>query len=153
MKKIIKLIAIALLVILVIIQFVRPDKNEAGYESIAYFEKETKPSVEIQTILKENCYDCHSNQTIYPWYSEIAPISYWLNDHVEEGKEHFNVSDWKNYSLKKKDHKLEELVEEVEEGHMPLSSYTWMHGNLDQKEKEIMIQWVNDLRNQYQIEK
>ncbi|MDY8137807.1 heme-binding domain-containing protein [Aquimarina sp. 2201CG5-10] len=149
MKKILKKVGIALLIILLVMQFIRPDKNESGYESVAYFETATKPTEAIQTILKDKCYDCHSNQTIYPWYAEIAPVSYWLSDHVEEGKEHFNVSEWEQYSDKKRDHKLEELIEEVEEGEMPLSSYTWLHGNLEEGEKEILIDWVKKLRSQY----
>jgi len=75
MKKILKFVAIILLVVLVIIQFVRPEKNQSGYESVASFEKDTKPNEQVQSILKNHCYDCHSNQTIYPWYAEIAPIS------------------------------------------------------------------------------
>ncbi len=149
MKGIIKKIAMLLLLVLVILQFVRPDKNESGYESVVYFEKETNPSDEIKTILKSKCYDCHSNQTIYPWYAEVAPFSYWISDHVEEGKEHFNVSNWKEYTVKKKDHKLEELIEEVEETEMPLASYTWLHGNITESEKQALIQWTKQLRLQY----
>ncbi|GAA0733012.1 hypothetical protein GCM10009430_46750 [Aquimarina litoralis] len=152
MKNILKKLGLALIVILVIIQFIRPDRNESGYESVAYFEIETKPSSEIQEILKSNCYDCHSNQTIYPWYANIAPVSYWLANHVDEGKEHFNVSEWETYSAKKKDHKLEELIEEVEEGEMPLPSYTWTHGNLEDQEKELLISWVTALRKKYSID-
>ncbi len=151
MKKITKIVALILLAVLLIMQFIRPDKNESGYESVVYFEKETQPSDQIKTILKDNCYDCHSNQTIYPWYAEVAPVSYWLDDHVEEGKEHFNVSNWEQYSTKKKDHKLEELIEEVEEGEMPLNSYTWMHGNLNQEDKESLIQWAKQLRSKYSV--
>ena len=151
MKRILKITGLVLLVVLVIMQFIRPDKNESGYESIATFENETKPSEEIKMILKNNCYDCHSNQTSYPWYAEVAPISYWLDHHIEEGKEHFNISEWETYTNKKKDHKLEEFIEEVEEGHMPLSSYTWIHGNLDQDQKEKLIHWVKELRNQYAL--
>ncbi len=153
MKNVLKKIGILVILVFVIMQFFRPDKNELGYESVAYFENETKPSAEIKEILKNNCYDCHSNHTLYPWYAEIAPISYWLSDHINEGKEHFNVSDWKQYSNKKKDHKLDELVEEVEEGEMPLSSYTWIHGNLEKKDKKILIAWVRELRSQYSSSK
>ena len=96
-------------------QFYRPEKNVSEYDVIAQFEAETQPPQEVVTILKQKCYDCHSNQTEYPWYAEVAPISIWIDGHVEEGKEHFNVSEWATYSLKKKDHKLEELIEEVEE--------------------------------------
>ncbi|GAA4276454.1 heme-binding domain-containing protein [Aquimarina mytili] len=149
MKKNIKIVSLVLLVVLVIMQFIRPDKNESGYASVSYFENETKPTDQLKTILKNNCYDCHSNQTIYPWYAEIAPVSYWLGHHVDEGKEHFNVSDWEQYTDEKRDHKLEELIEEVEEGEMPLSSYTWIHGNLSEDEKEILIDWVKALRVQY----
>ncbi|MBW1297444.1 heme-binding domain-containing protein [Aquimarina litoralis] len=149
MKSILKKVGLLVLVVLVIMQFIRPDRNEAGYESVAYFEIETKPTPEIQAILKSNCYDCHSNQTIYPWYANIAPVSYWLSHHIDEGKEHFNVSEWEQYSDKKKDHKLDELIEEVEEGEMPLDSYTWTHGNLEDDEKEILINWVQNLRKKY----
>ncbi len=149
MKKITKIIAISALIVLVIMQFIRPDKNESGYESVAFFEADTKPSEELKTILRNNCYDCHSNQTKYPWYAEIAPVSYWLDDHIEEGTEHFNVSDWDSYSVKKRDHKLEELIEEVDEGEMPLASYTWLHGNLDAQQKELLLSWVKELRTKY----
>lgn len=130
-------------------QFIRPDKNEGGYDSVAFFEKETQPTAQLKRILKENCYDCHSNQTEYPWYSEIAPVSYWIAHHVDEGKEHFNVSDWEQYNAKKKDHKLEEFVEEVEEGEMPLTSYTLMHGSLNEEDQKILLDWVKNLRAKY----
>jgi len=149
MKKFIKYFLIIALIALVVLQFFRPEKNQAGYESVVAFESDTKPSPEIAIILKENCYDCHSAQTQYPWYSEIAPFSLWLDDHIEEGKEHFNVSAWEEYSVKKKDHKLEELEEMVEEGEMPLDSYTWLHGNLSKEEKELLLQWVAMTRLQY----
>ncbi|TYP72918.1 heme-binding domain-containing protein [Aquimarina intermedia] len=152
MKKILKSIGLLLVGVLIIMQFIRVDKNESGYESVAFFEKDTQPSNKIKTILKNNCYDCHSNQTTYPWYAEIAPISYWLADHVEEGKEHFNVSAWESYSIKKRDHKLDELIEEVEEGEMPLDSYTWLHGNLNEEDKELLIEWTKSLRAKYAAE-
>lgn len=149
MKSILKKVGLLFLLVVVIMQFIRPDKNESGYESVAYFENETKPTSQVKEILKNNCYDCHSNQTIYPWYAEIAPVSYWLDHHVEEGKEHFNMSDWEQYSDKKKDHKLDELIEEVEEGEMPLSSYTWIHGDLEKEEMELLINWTKELRKKY----
>ncbi|MEL6810763.1 MAG: heme-binding domain-containing protein [Bacteroidota bacterium] len=149
MKKYIRYFLILALITLVVMQFIRPEKNSGGYESLVAFEAETKPSDEIKGILKNNCYDCHSNQTEYPWYAEIAPISYWLDDHVRHGKGDFNMSKWAEYSVKKRDHKLEELIEEVEEGEMPLNSYTWMHGNLSEEDKETLIQWATLARMQY----
>jgi len=150
--KIVKKILIVLLIALVAIQFYRPEKNNAEYRDVAAFEAETKPSKSVAAILQNKCYDCHSNKTEYPWYAEIAPVSFWLNDHVEEGNEHFNVSKWTTYSDKKKDHKLDELIEEVEEGEMPLSSYTWLHGNITNEEKEALIAWAKKTRENYSLE-
>ncbi len=134
---------------LVLIQFIRPEKNDGGYESVQNFEAETKPSVQVGLILKENCYDCHSNQTQYPWYAEIAPVSLWLEEHIVDGKKHFNVSTWNQYSVKKKEHKLEEFIEMVEDDEMPLQSYTLIHGNLSQGDKKLLLQWAGVARLQY----
>ncbi len=150
MKKFIKYFLVAALLALVVIQFIRPDKNNQGYETVMAFENETKPSVQVASILKENCYDCHSNQTKYPWYAEVAPISFWLDGHIEHGKGHFNVSAWEGYSIKKKDHKLEEVIKMVEEGEMPLNSYTWVHGQLEENDKDLLLQWATVARLQYE---
>ncbi len=131
------------------IQFIRPIKNNEGYQSVALFEAETKPSEKVVVILKENCYDCHSNQTNYPWYAKVAPVSLWLEDHIKDGKRHFNASDWESYSVKKKEHKLEEFVEMVEEDEMPLQSYTIIHGDLSEEDKKVLLQWVGLARLQY----
>jgi len=149
--KIVKKIAIALLVVLVGMQFFRPEKNQAEGDYVAAFVAETQPSPEVQGILKSACYDCHSANTNYPWYSNVAPISYWLADHIEEGKEHLNFSDWANYTDKKKDHKLEELVEEVKEGEMPLNEYTWTHADarLTQEQITALLTWAQETRKKY----
>lgn len=148
-NKIIKRILVLALVALVAIQFIRPEKNNGGYESIALFESETKATAMVTAILKESCYDCHSNQTQYPWYAEIAPFSLLLNDHIEHGKKHFNASAWATYSVKKKEHKLEELVTMVEDGEMPLKSYTIIHGGLSEDNKKLLLQWAGLARLQY----
>ncbi len=139
------------LVALVVMQFIRPDKNEGGYESLATFLAETKPTPAVEATLQSACYDCHSNQTNYPWYNNIAPVSYWLDEHIIDGKKHLNFAEWDTYSVKRKDHKLEEVAEEVEKGEMPLDEYTWTHGDAklsDQQVKEL-IQWVSAARLQY----
>ncbi len=147
--KIIKKVVVILVIILVGLQFYRPEKNNAEYREVAAFEQETTPNQEVKTILENKCYDCHSNKTSYPWYAEIAPVSLWIDHHVEEGNEHFNVSKWASYSDKKKDHKLEELIEEVEEGEMPLQSYTWLHGNITEEEKQTLLSWAKQARTRY----
>lgn len=149
MNKIIKIVLIIALIVLVVIQFIRPEKNSEGYESVVFFEEETAPSPQVAAILKENCYDCHSNQTQYPWYAEIAPFSLFLNDHILDGKKHFNVSAWKKYSDKKKEHKLEEVVEMIENNEMPLTSYTLLHGDISGAEKKLLLQWAGLSRLKY----
>ncbi len=139
-------IALALLVVFIAMQFYRPEKNISEGDVVAAFEAETMPNAAVKTILRQNCYDCHSNNTAYPWYAEVVPISYMIADHVEEGKEHFNVSDWAQWEVKKKDHKLDELIEEVEEGHMPESSYTWLHGSMSDADVETLISWAKEAR-------
>ncbi len=148
-KKVVKIFLVLALVALIAIQFIRPEKNNEGYKSVAAFEAETKPSAAVASILKESCYDCHSNQTLYPWYAEVAPFSLWLDDHIHHGKKHFNVSEWTNYTVKKKEHKLEELVEMVENDEMPLTSYTIIHGNLSEEDKTLLLQWAGLARLQY----
>lgn len=149
--KIAKKIALALLVVLVGMQFYRPEKNVAASDYVAAFETETNPSPEVKAILNTACYDCHSDNTEYPWYNNIAPVSYWLADHIEDGKKHLNFSDWQNYDTKKKDHKLEELIEEVKEGEMPLKEYTWTHGDakLTQEQISTLVAWADGVRANY----
>lgn len=149
--KIAKKIALALLVVLVGMQFYRPEKNVAAGDYVAAFETETNPSPELKAILNTACYDCHSDNTEYPWYNNIAPVSYWLADHIEDGKKHLNFSDWQNYDAKKKDHKLEELIEEVKEGEMPLKEYTWTHGDakLTQEQISALVAWADGVRVNY----
>jgi hypothetical protein len=149
MKRILKYILLLALTALVVMQFIRPDKNKGGYESIAAFEADTKPAKEILEILQTNCYDCHSAETQYPWYAEISPFSYWLADHIKEGKRHFNVSAWETYSVKKKDHKLDELIEMIETEEMPLDSYTWLHGDLSEEQSKLLVRWAQLVRLQY----
>ncbi len=142
----IKNLFIVLLLVLVITQFLRPEKNEASYTSITTFEDLASVTPDIQSILQNQCYDCHSNTTRYPWYMEVSPVSHWMAYHIDEGKKHFNVSNWEAYTAKQKDHKLEELIEEIEKKKMPLESYTWMHGELPSADAEKLIAWAKEVR-------
>ncbi|MFV0305635.1 MAG: heme-binding domain-containing protein [Moheibacter sp.] len=144
MKKVIFI----LVVILVIAQFFRPSKNIGDSVDLATFYNETNASEEIQNILKVSCNDCHSSNTNYPWYSNITPVNYFLANHVNEGKGHLNFSNWNSYDTKKKDHKLEELIEEIEKGGMPLGSYTTIHSDAKLNDEQIqkLIFWVKEAR-------
>jgi hypothetical protein len=151
--KILKKMAILLLLILIAIQFYRPEKNLAQGDHTKVFLTETNPPTEVRQILENTCYDCHSNNTRYPWYNNIAPVSYWLADHVRHGKGDLNFSEWNGYSNKKKDHKLEEVVEVIEDGEMPLKEYTWTHSDakLSENQKQQIIDWAKQTRALYQL--
>lgn len=148
----VKKILLVLLIIFIIAQFFGPDKNQGDPQSVEAFLSETKPNAEVTHILKETCFDCHSAYTRYPWYDKITPVNFWLANHVEEGKDEFNVSEWSSYSPKKKDHKLEELIEMVEEKEMPLPSYTWTHREADLTSAQIesMVSWAKSVRETIQ---
>lgn len=134
----------AVVVAFIIIQFFRPEKNLGSLESPNDIKYTVSVSADVDKILKVSCYDCHSNHTNYPWYSNIQPFAWWLADHVEEGKGELNFSEFKKYKLKKQIHKLEEVIELVEKNEMPLKSYTLVHsdGKLTPEEKERLITWA-----------
>ena len=143
----IKYLLYAMVASVVIIQFFQIDKTSLPSEERKDFIALNHPPVEVEEILRSACYDCHSNHTEYPWYSNIQPVGWWLADHVDHGRGHLNFSDWGNYEEKKQKHKVTECMEEVEEGEMPLNSYTWMHGDarLTEEQRETLIAWFNTL--------
>src|ERR1700757_3469315 len=124
-----------------IIQFIRPSKNLGE----VYTKNDISHSVDVpanvKNILEKSCNDCHSNNTHYPWYTNVQPLGWWLNHHVKEGIEELNFSEFNAYKLRRKLHKLEEIAEQVKEGEMPLGTYTWMHGEakLSTAEQQILI--------------
>ncbi|WP_268034488.1 heme-binding domain-containing protein [Algoriphagus sp. PAP.12] len=141
----IKKISIAILVILVLIQFIPVEKNDSGDQQFNISNNYEIPG-NVQTILKNACNDCHSNQTEYPWYSKIQPVGFWLNNHIQEGKGHLNFSEFTNRPLAYQNHKLEETIEMVEQNEMPIPSYTYLglhpEANLSEGEKQEIIDWA-----------
>jgi hypothetical protein len=148
----VKKIFIVLLLVFIAIQFFRPAKNSSREYSKDISTLYTIPD-NVAAILQRDCYDCHSNHTDYPWYAEIQPVAWWLQNHVNEGKQHLNYSEFASYSLKKQAHKLEETVEMIEKGEMPLSSYTIIHRDavLSKQDADLLIQWASAL--QHKIER
>ena len=119
--RIVKKILVALLIVFVIMQFFGPEKNQGEIARLDTFIQETNPPDEVKLVLKQACFDCHSDFTRYPWYNNITPVNYWLDGHINHGKGELNFSEWASYSDKKKDHKMEEIIEIVEKKEMPLS--------------------------------
>lgn len=114
--------------------------------------KEVLIDPEVSKLLRNACYDCHSNESVYPWYAGIAPISWLVIHDINEGREELNFSEWIPYSLKRKNHKLEEIIEMVEDDEMPMKIYTVMHAEaeLTAEEKQKIIYWAMNLKGSEQ---
>ena len=145
-----KKIGWALLIIIVVIQFIRPKKNQAATVSANDISHLYTVTPEVQKILDRACNDCHSNNTKYPWYSNIQPVGWWLADHVKDGKKELNFSEFATYDPKRRHHKLEEVMEMVKENEMPLDSYLWVHdeAKLSADDKKTLLLWASVLMEQ-----
>lgn len=143
-RKILKRTFQILLLAFIVIQFFRPAKNKAEGISNNHIAKIHAVPADVEEILKTSCYDCHSNNTVYPWYAHIQPVAWWLNDHITVGKKKINFSEFAGYSLRKQYHKLEETEEMVKDGEMPLDSYLWIHkdAGLSTEQKLKLTNWV-----------
>ncbi|MCG3120795.1 MAG: hypothetical protein ALAOOOJD_03637 [bacterium] len=129
MKKILKRLLIILGLVLIVMQFFGPAKTNPAVDATKTIHAATTVSPEVTAIMTRACYDCHSHQTQWPWYSHVAPVSWFVIDHVNDGRQHLNFSEWATYNPKRMKRKLEEIKEEVEDGAMPLKSYVPLHPN------------------------
>ena len=135
-----KKILIALAIIVVGIQFIPVDRSNPPVTG-----KIDAPS-NVLSILKASCFDCHSNETEWPWYSYVAPVSFLVSADVEDGRKRVNFSEWDKYDDEKRAKKLDAIIEEVEEGEMPLSKYTLMHpdAKMDETKIKVLKDWINN---------
>ncbi len=127
-----------------IIQFIRPNTVNPSIVESQKIENHMVVSEEVNSILKRSCKDCHSNETVYPWYYQIQPIGWYIENHIKEGRNELNFSEWGSYSEKKKKHKLEEICEQVRAGEMPLPSYSFIHrdAKLSEADVKILCDWT-----------
>jgi hypothetical protein len=144
-KKIVKIAVVVVVVLFVLIQFVRPDRNNPPVNPAETLEASVQVPENVKTVLARSCADCHSNETHYPWYSNISPVSWFLANHIDDGRRELNISIWNTYSEKKKAKKLEEVCEQVMENEMPLPSYLWIHrdAGLSEAERGLLCDWAN----------
>jgi len=139
--KIVKIIALILLVGFVGIQFVPTDLNQSDTVPKTDFLLVNNTQENISALLQESCYDCHSNNTEYPWYNKVQPVAWFLEDHINEGKEELNFNEWDAYSNRRKNSKLKSIISQVKDDEMPLASYTLIHkdAKLSNSEKTLII--------------
>lgn len=144
MLKAMKWSATALLVLFVAAQFVRPARTNPVSNEANAIQFHVKVTPEVSAILSRACYDCHSNKTDWPWYSKVAPMSWLVISHVNDGRRHLNFSEWETYDRSKAVKKMKEIDEEVSINSMPLSSYTLLHpeARLSDQERTVLSNWA-----------
>ena len=150
LKGIAKKVLLGLLALLVIIQFIRPEKNINTAVTALDMNVMYPIPDSVAQVLQKACYDCHSDNTRYPWYNNIQPVAWWLNDHITDGKKELNFSEYGKRTLPKQAKKLKKIAKEIQEGDMPLSSYTLIHKDavLTDAEKKMLIDWATGLSQQ-----
>ena len=143
--KVIKWVLIVVAYLLVLAQFKRPAKTNPAIDSSQAIESHIQLDPKVEAILDRSCNDCHSNKTRWPWYANVAPVSWFVIDHVDEGRSHLNFSEWGTYSREEQKTHLGQFCELVKEGWMPLSSYTPLHpdAKLSDEDKRLICEWAS----------
>jgi len=146
----IRISLIVLLITLIVIQFFRPSRNTAEGISVNDISSKYSASAEVQKILKVSCNDCHSNNSGYPWYWNLQPVAWFMNDHIMEGKRHLNFSEFTSYKIARQYKLFEKISREVKEGGMPLASYTLIHRDaiMDSIQIKALADWSSQSRRQ-----
>jgi hypothetical protein len=149
MKKILKILIIVFAALVIIIQLYRPERFTTAEVTGTHISKRLNVPPDVENVLKRSCYDCHSNQTTWPWYSSVAPISWLVADDVKRGREKMNFSEWGNLSSSKQSIRLESICEEITDNEMPLKPYLLLHrdAELSQADKDLLCNWANNELN------
>jgi hypothetical protein len=145
----IKKIGLIALIVIIAIQFVRPAPNKSRHVLPSDISKVYNVPASVQSLLKNACYDCHSNNTNYPWYSNIEPFGWWLASHIRRGKEELNFSEFAGYSAYRQRSKLFSVERSIEDGTMPVPSYSLIHrdSRLTKEQKGLIIGWADKIKD------
>ena len=146
-RKLFKKTGLLILFLAIAMQFIPTNRNQDTRILSSDFIKQYNPPTAIANKIKTACYDCHSNNTIYPWYNKIQPVTWFLENHINEAKEEVNFSEFGNYSKRKKKSKLKSIRNEIKDDKMPLWTYTLMHkdAKLGKEDKAKIVKWIEDL--------
>ncbi len=153
--RLLKVIALFLVLAFVVIQFFRPERNTNKGDLSNAILKQVPVPPDVQMHLQNACYDCHSNNTRYPWYVYVQPVAWFMSDHIREGKKELNFDEFGTYSVRRQLSKLKSIAGSVKDGTMPLTSYTLMHkeARLSEFEKELIIDWAVKTRDSLEAAK
>lgn len=145
-------ILVGILVVFIILQFFGIDKSVPETDPSKDFITMHEPPAAVENLVRSACYDCHSYETEYPWYSNIVPVSWWMQDHINEARDEMNFSLWADYSTSDASDLLDDIVDEVESEAMPLPSYTYIHSDarLTDEQRQQLNEWVSSLRSHIQ---
>jgi hypothetical protein len=144
-KKIVKVLVILIVAALVVIQFFQIDKVNPPVVAAETLQTAVTVPQNVQMILDRSCSDCHTNTTVYPWYSNIQPVGWFLKNHINDGRREVNFSIFNTYTGKRRIKKLEEICEQVDSKEMPLPSYLWIHRDqmMRDGDAKILCDWTN----------
>ncbi|MEO7210292.1 MAG: heme-binding domain-containing protein [Chitinophagaceae bacterium] len=151
-KKIIQTILIILLIAFIVIQFFRPEKNISTTISASDITKVYPVPENVQQILTRSCYDCHSNNTHYPWYAEVQPSAWYLANHIKDGKDEINFNEFGTYRIARQNKKMKECIKQIKDGDMPIEAYTLIHrdAKLSDADKQTVISWCESIQKTLQ---
>ncbi len=143
-------IVVALVLVLLVAQAIPVARTNPPVDPAKTMAAHTSMPGDVSAVLQRACQDCHSNQTTWPWYSQVAPISWLLVRHVSEGRRELNMSEWAQYQPRRKERKLKEMCEQVQKGKMPMASYLILHpdAQLSEQERGRICEWAGAIRNQ-----
>jgi len=153
--RIVKKILLGLLGVFIIIQFIQPARNKSEDISPTDLTRTFNVPQHVQSLLQSSCYDCHSNNTRYPWYSKIQPIGWILANHIRKGKAELNFSDFSSNSKRRQISKMNGIANSVKDGSMPLSSYLVLHkeAGLSKNNKTLLIDWATRTKDSFRANK
>lgn len=148
MKKILKIAAIVLVLALIVAQFIQPDRTNPPVNAAETLEASAAVPEDVKNVFARACADCHTNNTSYPWYAKVSPVSWWMQNHINEGRHELNLSVWATYNDRRKNKKLDEICEQVRSREMPLPSYLWIHrdAKLSDNEINLLCSWTESMR-------
>ncbi len=147
--KLLKWIGLVLLILLVGLQFISTRSNQSSAVPSTDFVKTFKVPVGVENILSVSCYNCHSNNTNYPWYSRVQPVGLYLENHIKKGKAELNFSEFGDYSIRKQKSKLKSMISQVEKDEMPLPAYTIIHrdARLSNDDKKVLVDYLISIQD------
>jgi len=135
---------IVLVVLFLGIQLMRPARSNPAVDESQTIEARTQMTPQVKAIFERSCNDCHSNKTVWPWYTNVAPISWWIAGHIDEARQLMNLSEWAKLDRDRQDRKLRQICDEVTDGGMPLPSYLPMHpkAKVSDQDKKTLCDWT-----------